>query len=238
MIFRCPFLKFTSLSFIIAELIILCALCLFTDKHAYAQNKPLSEDSLAAKKPVNHIYLTFDDGPLEGSDEVSDAVQTENIEVTIFVVGSNVLKNQRLQDYYHLYEHNPYIEIGNHSYSHARDAYGKFYKNAEQVLLDFLKNQMFRTGKSGGEMIIRMEEDYLNAEDLLSTLDFKNQILKSREGITFQNSIFMSDKELPRNFLLSKFLSDIRTGIISAKDLDEETMENFRRFTDLLRGIK
>jgi len=142
LIFRCPFLKFTSLSFIIAELIILCALCLFTDKHAYAQNKPPSEDSLAAKKPVNHIYLTFDDGPLEGSDEVSDAVQTENIEVTIFVVGSNVLKNQRLQDYYHLYEHNPYIEIGNHGYSHAHDAYRKFYENPEQVLLDFLKNQM------------------------------------------------------------------------------------------------
>lgn len=142
MIFRCPFLKSTSLSFITAELIILCAFCLFTDKPAYAQNKPPSEESVAAKKPVKHIYLTFDDGPLEGSDEVSDAVQTEKIGVTIFVVGSNVVKHQRLKDYYHLYEQNPYIEIGNHSYSHARDAYGKFYENAEQVLLDFLKNQM------------------------------------------------------------------------------------------------
>ncbi|MGE5819973.1 MAG: polysaccharide deacetylase family protein [Deltaproteobacteria bacterium] len=124
------------------KLIILCALCLFTDKPAYAQITRPSEESVAAKKPVNHIYLTFDDGPLEGSDEVSDAVQTEKIGVTIFVVGSNVVKHQRLKDYYHLYEQNPYIEIGNHSYSHARDAYGKFYENAEQVLLDFLKNQM------------------------------------------------------------------------------------------------
>jgi peptidoglycan/xylan/chitin deacetylase (PgdA/CDA1 family) len=142
LIFCCSFLKSTSLSFIITALIILCALCFFTDKHAYAQNKPPSEESLATKKPVNHIYLTFDDGPLEGSDEVSDAVQTEKIGVTIFVVGSNVVISQRLKDYYHLYEHNPYIEIGNHSYSHARDAYGKFYENAEAVLLDFLKNQM------------------------------------------------------------------------------------------------
>lgn len=124
------------------KLIILCALCLFTDKPAYAQITRPSEESVAAKKPVNHIYLTFDDGPLEGSDEVSDAVQTEKIGVTIFVVGSNVVKHQRLKDYYHLYEQNPYIEIGNHSYSHARDAYGKFYENPEEVLLDFLKNQM------------------------------------------------------------------------------------------------
>ncbi len=142
MIFRSPFLKSTPLSFIITELIIFCALCFFTDEHAYAQITRPSEESVAAKKPVNHIYLTFDDGPLEGSDEVSDAVQTEKIEVTVFVVGSRVVASRRLKDYYHLYELNPYIEIGNHSYSHARDAYRKFYENPEQVLLDFLKNQM------------------------------------------------------------------------------------------------
>jgi peptidoglycan/xylan/chitin deacetylase (PgdA/CDA1 family) len=140
--FRCPFLKFTSVSFIITELIILCALCLFADEHTYAQITQPSEESAAAKKPFKHIYLTFDDGPLNGSLEVSDAVRTEKVEVTIFVVGLNVVTNQRLKDYYRLYEQNPYIEIGNHSYSHARDAYGKFYENAGHVFLDFLRNQM------------------------------------------------------------------------------------------------
>jgi peptidoglycan/xylan/chitin deacetylase (PgdA/CDA1 family) len=125
------------------KLIILCALYLFTgDDYAYAQDTRPSEENVAAKKAIKHIYLTFDDGPLEGSDEVADAVQTEKIQVSIFVVGLNVVNNPRLKDYYHSYERNPYIEIGNHSYSHARDAYGKFYENAQEVLLDFLKNQM------------------------------------------------------------------------------------------------
>ena len=113
-----------------------------------------------------------------------------------------------------------------------------FSNESEKEMAEFLKNTMFRTGKSDGEMMIRMEKDFLDAEDLLSTLDFKNHILKSREGITFQNSIFMSDKELPRNFLLSKFLSEVKSGIITIKDLDEETLENFRQFTALIRGLK
>ena len=103
---------------------------------------PAPRTDVTAEKRAKHIYLTFDDGPLTGSVEVSDAVQTEKVTVTIFVVGLNVVRSERLKDYYHLYEQNPYIEIGNHSYSHARDAYGKFYENADQVLLDFLKNQM------------------------------------------------------------------------------------------------
>jgi predicted ATP-dependent endonuclease of OLD family len=113
-----------------------------------------------------------------------------------------------------------------------------FSNESEMEMAEFLKNKMFRTGKGDGEMIIRVEEDFLNAEDLLSTLDFKNHILKSREGITVQNSIFMSDKELPRNFMLSKFLSEIKTGKIAIKDLDEESLENFRRFTSLIQGLK
>ena len=56
--------------------------------------------------------------------------------------------------------------------------------NLKREMGEFLKHKMFRTGKNDGEMIIRMEDNFLNAEDLLSTLDFKNHVLKSREGIT------------------------------------------------------
>jgi peptidoglycan/xylan/chitin deacetylase (PgdA/CDA1 family) len=132
----------TSLSFIFTPFVILYALCLFADDHVYAQSNWPSDDTVASEKPVKHIYLTFDDGPLEGTEDLSEAVQTEKIAITVFVVGSNVVASQRLKAYYHLYERNPYIEIGNHSYSHAHGAYRKFYQNPEQVFLDFLKNQM------------------------------------------------------------------------------------------------
>lgn len=113
-----------------------------------------------------------------------------------------------------------------------------FSNESERRMEEFLKQQMFRTEKNDGEMILRMEENFMNAEDLLSTLDFKNHVLKTREGITIANSLFMMEKELPRNFLLSKFLSEVKSGNLSLKDLDEESVENFRQFAILIKGLK
>jgi hypothetical protein len=39
-----------------------------------------------------------------------------------------------------LYCNNPYIEIGNHSYTHANDHYAAYYSNPEGVLADFMRN--------------------------------------------------------------------------------------------------
>ena len=85
-----------------------------------------------------------------------------------------------------------------------------FSNEEEKKMEEFLKHSMFRTEKSESELITRLSDKFLNSEDLLSTLDFKNHVLKSREGITVQNSVFMKEKELPRNFLLSKFLSEVK----------------------------
>jgi hypothetical protein len=103
---------------------------------------------------------------------------------------------------------------------------------------EFLQQKIYRTDEHGTELVIRMGETVLNAEDLLSTLDFKNHVLETREGITVANSIFMKEKELPRNFLLSKFLSRVKSGELTIKSLDEESLENFRHFTSLVKGLK
>ena len=62
--------------------------------------------------------------------------------------------------------------------------------------------------------------------------------MNSREGITVPNSVYIREKELPRNFILSRFLNNVKEGKIKIGDLDEETIENFRLVTDLLRGLK
>lgn len=102
------------------------------------------------KQPLQHttdsfvnytLYITFDDGPLEGSEDINDAVKSEDIKVNVFVVGQNALSNQRMKRFYELYQNNPFIEIGNHSFSHAHDQYKEFYDNPANVLQDFLKNQ-------------------------------------------------------------------------------------------------
>jgi energy-coupling factor transporter ATP-binding protein EcfA2 len=113
------------------------------------------------------------------------------------------------------------------------------FENDEELhIADLLKNTVFTTDNGGRELIVKMPEGYLNSEDLLSTLDFKNQVLNSREGITVANSVYIKEKELPRNFILSRFLSNVKEGKVKADDLDEETLENFKLITDLLKGLK
>jgi len=110
--------------------------CLSSSKFASNKNvKEISADS------VYTIYLSFDDGPLEGSEDINDAVKKEDIPVNVFVVGMHALANKRMEGFYKLYEANPYIEIGNHSFTHAHDHYQAYYAKPDSVLHDFTKNQ-------------------------------------------------------------------------------------------------
>ncbi|MDB4167972.1 polysaccharide deacetylase family protein [Polaribacter sp.] len=81
-----------------------------------------------------YIYLTFDDGPLNGSQRINDAILSEKIPITVLLVGEHALVRPKDVD---LYRENEYIEIGNHSYSHANDHYKLYYSNPEGVLKDF-----------------------------------------------------------------------------------------------------
>ncbi|MBS1576656.1 MAG: polysaccharide deacetylase family protein [Bacteroidetes bacterium] len=108
-------------------------------KEPVAETKP--DIKPLADTAARYIYLTFDDGPLEGSEDIDDAVTKENIKINVFVVGQHALRSKRMKGYYQLYLNNPLIEIGNHSYSHAHNEYEKFYENPQSVLQDFLKCQ-------------------------------------------------------------------------------------------------
>jgi predicted ATP-dependent endonuclease of OLD family len=113
-----------------------------------------------------------------------------------------------------------------------------FDNDTEIKLAENMKSTVFKTEDSNRDLIIRMPGTFLNSEDLLSTLDFKNHILESREGITVANSVYVKEKELPRNFLLSRFLSYVKEEKIKVSDFDEETIENFKLVTNMIVGLK
>jgi len=113
-----------------------------------------------------------------------------------------------------------------------------FRNDKEQEIEELLKGTIYKNGTNGRDVLIRMPESFLNSEDLLSTLDFKNHILKTREGITMANSDYVKEKEIPRNFMFSRFLAEVMDGDIRLSDLDEETNENFRLLIDKLDGFK
>ena len=48
----------------------------------------------------------------------------------------------------------------------------------------------------------------------------------------------MNINDLPRNFILSKFLGDIQNGKVTRDDLDEESKENLVILVNILQKFK
>lgn len=96
------------------------------------------------KKPLDsnkyYVYLTFDDGPYNGSKAINEIARKEEAHITAFVVGSHATTNATkkiVADY----QENPYVEVANHSFSHANNRYAKYYTNPKGVFDDIIKNE-------------------------------------------------------------------------------------------------
>lgn len=91
--------------------------------------------------PLRYIYLTFDDGPLNGSENIDSVILAERLKISVFLVGEHALQTKEMGTYYKMYEQNPFVETYNHSYTHANNKYASFYSNPAGVLADIQKNE-------------------------------------------------------------------------------------------------
>ncbi len=87
-----------------------------------------------------HVYLTFDDGPTAGSEIINCIAASDSAMINVFVIGQNVFATTKQNELLRLYRANPFIEIGNHSYSHAARHYRIYYRHPFQVANDFDRN--------------------------------------------------------------------------------------------------
>ena len=87
----------------------------------------------ATERAENMIYLTFDDGPSDRTDEILAVLAEKNVKATFFVTGKSDEKDKermrRIVEEGHT--------IGMHSYSHV---YATIYASVESFLDDFYKN--------------------------------------------------------------------------------------------------
>jgi peptidoglycan/xylan/chitin deacetylase (PgdA/CDA1 family) len=82
------------------------------------------------------VFLTFDDGPLAGSDDVVSVLNTEQVKGTLFMVGVHVQGSFR-QGVLETAKKSPFVEIGNHSNTHANNQYQLYYQSPNSVLQGF-----------------------------------------------------------------------------------------------------
>lgn len=106
--------------------------------------KNISVDSLYFIDTTAYtIYLTFDDGPLQGSDMLNEILLKNKIKANAFVVGDHIVKNKRMRSFYDMYLNNPFIEVANHSTTHALNRYNDFYGHPQRAAKDILKTEQY-----------------------------------------------------------------------------------------------
>lgn len=111
------------------------------DKHIQTQQNIIDSTKL-------YIYLTFDDGPFKGSEKINRIISEEQIKATVFIVGLNSY-TKRLQQHIDDYKANQYIEVANHTFSHAnRNKFVGYYKQPSVVLEDVIRNDSMFTFKN------------------------------------------------------------------------------------------
>lgn len=87
-----------------------------------------------------------------------------------------------------------------------------------------------------GKQMVLMDE-YMDVEDMFSTIDFKKYVVQVREGITVRNSEYLKDNNFSRAVLASNFLQEVNNGNVTFEKLDEESRENLNQFVERLSAL-
>lgn len=87
------------------------------------------------------IYLTFDDGPLAPTHFLTDIITRKQVKMSSFVVGKHAKANKNFWQKMEDMRVHPYIELCNHSYSHANHRYKYFYSNPHDAAQDMIDNE-------------------------------------------------------------------------------------------------
>jgi peptidoglycan-N-acetylglucosamine deacetylase len=122
-----------------------------------------------ADSNAKYLYLTFDDGPLPGSEAINQLVTENKFKASVFVVGKHTNNGRNSLRTLKDYEKNPYIDVCNHSYTHANNQYDKFYGRPDTALADIVKNEKelgltLKTVRLPGRQLWSLPERDLNVK--------------------------------------------------------------------------
>ncbi len=111
-----------------------------SEKQAAAATHATVNKHATAERPYC-IFLSFDDGPSEGSQSVNALALKDSLSINVFLIGRNACLTEKSRAMVSEYEANPMVEIGNHSFTHANKKYAAFFRDPEAVLADFNRSR-------------------------------------------------------------------------------------------------
>ncbi|MCU0376612.1 MAG: polysaccharide deacetylase family protein, partial [Chitinophagaceae bacterium] len=103
-----------------------------------------NKDSVAAQLPLadtqSAIYLTFDDGPNNGTGAVLAILENEKVPAAFFLIGAHLAFMKNAEANLKHMRSLPLIEMYNHSFTHGyRNQFDSFYADVERITGDFDK---------------------------------------------------------------------------------------------------
>ncbi len=87
------------------------------------------------------VYFTMDDGPLSPSNILLQIAEEKQVKISEFAVGKHALANKVFMSYLDDMKRSPYMEVYNHSYSHANGHYLDFYRSPNSAAEDMIGNE-------------------------------------------------------------------------------------------------
>ena len=104
------------------------------------------DENKAGVSDVHKVYLTFEDGPSDTTEELLDVLKAKNVKATFFVVGKEDAKSQEI--YRRIVEEGH--TLGMHSYSNK---YSELYHSEENFKQDLAKLRGYLLGVTGTEAV-------------------------------------------------------------------------------------
>lgn len=151
--------------------------------HPVAKIVPKIDDENISSNPDKRvIYLTFDDGPNRGTENLLKILHKRNVCATAFLVGKHAYGSKKQQEDLQLLRNDKLVELANHSFTHAHNKYTDFYKDPIGVIHDFdtakdslkLYDKITRTP---GRNIWRLNN--ISVTDLKSSTEAANSLKKA-----------------------------------------------------------
>ena len=165
-----------------------------------------NDSSRVKEETTQRVYLTFDDGPSDRTNEILDILKQYNVKATFFVVGKTDEKSIEIYKRIVADGH----ALGLHSFSHK---YDEIYRSEDAFLQDIKKLQDFLFETTGQKVsILRFPGGSSNK---VSTLDMKHLILRLDDlGIHYfdwnVSSQDANGKETPTNQLVANVLVNVK----------------------------
>lgn len=165
-----------------------------------------NDSSRVKEETTQRVYLTFDDGPSDRTNEILDILKQYNVKATFFVVGKTDEKSIEIYKRIVADGH----ALGLHSFSHK---YDEIYRSEDAFLQDIKKLQDFLFETTEQKVsILRFPGGSSNK---VSTLDMKHLILRLDDlGIHYfdwnVSSQDANGKETPTNQLVANVLVNVK----------------------------